>query len=79
MMLLIESRKPSGAIAALPILLLPGAGYVYCGRWVLGVVAFFFTVGLFVMSFGIAAIGLILMLVIDGLLCAETRLTESDN
>ncbi|MEW6167903.1 MAG: hypothetical protein AB1651_09435 [Pseudomonadota bacterium] len=70
LLLLIESRKKSGGIAALLNLFLPGAGYMYCGRWFLGLIAFAFTVTLFVLSWGFAAIGLVLMLVIDGFLCA---------
>ena len=70
LLLLVESRKKSGGIAALLNLFLPGAGYVYCGRWFLGIVAFFFVIGLFVLSLGYAALGLVLMLVIDGFLCA---------
>lgn len=70
LLLLVESRKKSGAIAALLNLFLPGAGYMYCGRWFLGIIAFFFVVALFVASFGLAAIGIVLMLIIDGFLCA---------
>ena len=71
LLLLVESRKKSGGIAALLNLLLPGAGYAYCGRWLLGIFAFFFVITLFVVSLGFAAIGLVLMLVIDGFLCAN--------
>jgi|GEM_PF-1447935 len=70
LLLLVETRKKSGAIAALLNLFLPGAGYMYCGRWFLGVVAFFFTIALLVFSLGLAVVGVVLMLVIDGFLCA---------
>jgi ABC-type multidrug transport system permease subunit len=71
LLLLAESRKKSGAIAALLNLFLPGAGYAYCGRWALGIIAFFFVVAMFVVSLGFAAFGLVLLLVIDGFLCAS--------
>lgn len=71
LLLLVESRKKSGGIAALLNLFLPGAGYIYCGRWILGIFAFFFVIALLVFSLGFAAIGLDFMLVIDGFLCAN--------
>lgn len=71
LLLTVESRKKSGWIAALLNLFLPGAGYAYCGRWLLGIVAFFFAVFMFIASFGFAAFALILILVIDGFLCAN--------
>jgi len=71
LLLLAESRKKSGAVAALLNLFLPGAGYAYCGRWMLGIIAFVFVVVMFVASLGFAAIGLVLLLVIDGFLCAS--------
>jgi len=70
LLLLVESRKKSGVVAALLNLFLPGAGYVYCGRWILGIFAFFFVIVLLLASFGFAAIGIVLMLIIDGFLCA---------
>ena len=71
LLLLVESRKKSGGIAALLNLFLPGAGYMYCGRWILGIAAFFVVAALFVFSFGLAVIPLVLILIIDGLLCAR--------
>ena len=70
LLLLVESRKKSGGIAALLNLFLPGAGYIYCGRWLLGIFAFFFVIAMLIFSLGFAAIGIVLMLVIDGFLCA---------
>jgi hypothetical protein len=69
-LLLVDSKKKSGPVAALLNLFLPGAGYDYCGRWVLGIVAFFMVVAMFVVSLGFAAVGIILILLIDGFLCA---------
>src|ERR1700674_4576893 len=63
-LLLEEAKKKSGAVTALLNLFLPGAGYAYCGRWILGVVA------MFVVSLGFAAIGIVFILIIDGFLCA---------
>lgn len=71
LMLLVESRKKSGGVAALLNLFLPGAGYIYCNNWLLGIVAFFFVITVFVLSFGFAAAFLVLMLVCDGFLCAK--------
>ena len=53
LLLLVESRKKSGWLAALLNLFLPGAGYIYCGRWILGIFAFFFIVALVLVSFGL--------------------------
>ena len=69
--MLVKSKQKSGVIAALLNLFLPGAGYAYCGRWVLGIFAFIIVVAVFVASFGLAAGGLILVLIIDGFLCAS--------
>ena len=74
----IESRKKSGWIAALLNIFLPGAGYFYCGRYVLGVLAFVLVAIMWAIAFAAWAIfgvfawgGITLMLVIDGLLCAR--------
>jgi hypothetical protein len=74
----IESRKNSGWIAALLNLFLPGAGYFYCGRYVLGVFAFILVAIMWTVAFAAWAMvgvfawgGVALMLVIDGLLCAR--------
>ena len=40
LLLLVESRKKSGWLAAFLNVIVPGAGYAYCGNWVLGAVAF---------------------------------------
>lgn len=42
LLLTIESRKKSGWAAAFLNLFLPGAGYAYCGRWILAAIAFLF-------------------------------------
>ena len=80
LMLLVESRKKSRFVAILLNLFLPGAGYIYCGRWILGIVVFFFVVALVIASFGLAAFGLIVVLVIDGALCVgryNRKMTEN--
>ena len=69
--LLVESRKKSGWIAALLNLVIPGAGYVYCGRWILGIIAFFFVLALYFTAGPFIGISLGLILVIDGFLCAS--------
>lgn len=70
LLLLVESRKKSGAVAALLNLVLPGAGYMYCGRWILGIFAFLIVVLLFLVSLGYFAGFLAIMLILDGFLCA---------
>jgi hypothetical protein len=69
--LLVYSKRKSGIVAALLNLFLPGAGYAYCGRWVLGILASIIAIGMFIASFGLAAFGIVLILVIDGFLCAS--------
>lgn len=75
---LIDSKKKSGWIAALLNLVIPGAGYIYCGRYFLGIVAFIFVVCMWAVFlaawaiFGVfAGWSLALMLFIDGFLCAR--------
>ena len=70
LLLMVESRKKSGVVAALLNLVLPGAGYMYCGRWILGIFAFLLVVALFLISLGAFAGFLALMLILDGFLCA---------
>ena len=70
LLLIVESRKKSGVVAALLNLVLPGAGYMYCGRWILGIFAFLIVVVLFVISLGYLAGFLALVLILDGFLCA---------
>ena len=80
LLLLVESRKKSRFVAILLNIFLPGAGYMYCGRWILGIVAFFFVVTLLVVSFGLAAIGLYIALIVDAALCVgryNRKMTES--
>jgi TM2 domain-containing membrane protein YozV len=71
LLLLIESKKKSGGIAAILNLFLPGAGYMYCGRWILGIFVLFAVVAIAIATGGIFAIGIIIILVIDGFLCAN--------
>ena len=79
LLLLVQSRKKSRFVAILVNLFLPGAGYMYCGRWVLGVITFFFVITLLIFSWGLAALGLVVALVVDGALCAgryNRKMTE---
>jgi ABC-type multidrug transport system permease subunit len=83
----VAARRKSGWLSALLNLFIPGAGYIYCGRWILGIVAFFFVVAMVVVSLGFAAFGIVFMLFIDGFLCAnrynkkmiEKLISEEDN
>jgi TM2 domain-containing membrane protein YozV len=79
LLLLVEARKKSRFVAILLNLFIPGAGYVYCGRWVLGLLALWFTVVLWVQVGWPVAILLIFVLVIDGALCVgryNRKMTE---
>ncbi|HSC74768.1 MAG TPA: hypothetical protein VLB90_00860 [Pseudomonadales bacterium] len=69
LLLLIESRKKSGWIAAILNLIIPGAGYMYCGRWFLGLVALALVVAM-VITVPLASAGIVLVLFIDGFLSA---------
>lgn len=73
LMLTVESKKKSGWIAALLNMFLPGFGYFYCGKWLLGIAAIGFIVMAFVV-FGPAGFffagAFQLMFIIDGFLCA---------
>lgn len=71
LLLLVESQKKSGAIAALLNLVFPGAGYMYCGNWILGIVAFAIFCALFVATLGIGPLLFWPVVVVDGLLCAK--------
>gem|GEM_PF-3271991 len=66
---LINKRK-SGALAAGLNLVLPGLGYIYCGMYVIGLLAFPFFLFLMLGSFFIGLIPLWGILVIDGFLAA---------
>ncbi len=69
-----EQKRKKGWVAALLNLLLPGVGYMYCGNWLLGLVAGPF---LLVMAFSMGALGLVfapciyIILIIDGFLAAN--------
>lgn len=69
-MLMVESRKKSGGVAALLNFFFPGGGYIYCGNWVLGIVAFFFTIIVLVATLGFGAFFVYPLLIIDGFLAA---------
>lgn len=77
--MLLEARKKSGWLAAFLNLVLPGAGYAYCGRWFLGIVAFFLVIAIWVVSFGLAGGAISALVFIDGFLAAgryNRKLTE---
>ncbi|WP_040839102.1 TM2 domain-containing protein [Thiothrix nivea] len=71
LLLLYESRKKSGIVAALLNLFLPGAGYIYSGQWITGVVTFFFVIALIIFSLGVLIIPVALALIADGFLSAS--------
>ena len=65
----LKDNQKSGLLAAGLNILLPGLGYMYCGRIFLGIIVFPFVVGLiYVQPF--AAIAIWIVLIIDGFLAA---------
>lgn len=73
----LETNRKSGALAAGLNIIFPGAGYMYCGRVFLGIIAFFF-VALMVLTFPFVAIPLWGVLVIDGFLAANRYNSKLD-
>jgi hypothetical protein len=71
LLLLVESRKKSGWLAAFLNLFIPGAGYAYCGNWVLGAVAFLCVPILILVTLTIAFYVFAPLLFIDGFLAAN--------
>ena len=68
--LLAEFKKKSGWIAAFLNLLFAGAGYMYCGRVILGIFVFILTVIIASTTFGIGLLIIAPILFIDGFLAA---------
>ena len=60
----------SGLVAAILNLMIPGLGYMYCGRIFLGIFAFILTVVIVVGTVGVGALIMYPILIIDGFLCA---------
>lgn len=69
-MLTYESHKKSGWLAGLLNLVIPGLGYGYCGRWVLGLFAFVFVIAASLATFGVAWPFLAVLIFVDGFLAA---------
>lgn len=70
--LFIEAKKKSILATILLNLFLPGAGYIYCGRRALGIIAFLLVIAMWNISSPILVIGtFILVFVIDGVLCTK--------
>lgn len=71
-----EAEKKSGWLAAFLNLIFPGAGYAYCGRWILGVFVFLLFVALWAGALDlwlpapIIWFGLLPIVFIDGFLAA---------
>ncbi len=65
----LKHKNKSGLLAAGLNILLPGLGYMYCGRIFLGIIVLPFVIGLiYVQPF--AAITIWIVLIIDGFLAA---------
>jgi TM2 domain-containing membrane protein YozV len=70
-MLLLEASKKSGALSAALNFFFPGAEYMYCGRVVLGIFVFVFTMCVAIGTFGLGMFLMTPILVIDGFLTAD--------
>ena len=66
----LEKKKKNGLLAAGLNLVLPGAGYIYCARVILGIGAFLLTLMIFLV-YPYGSILIWVVLIIDGFLCAD--------
>ncbi len=69
--LFIEAKKKSIAATIFLNLFLPGAGYIYCDRWLNGITAFLFAIVAWKSGSVLAVITLIFIFVGDGFLCVK--------
>ena len=76
----LEAEKKSGWIASLLNLVIPGAGYMYCRRIILGTWVFLLSIAFQAGLMGAYSVpdnievvygGFVLVIVVDGFLCAE--------
>lgn len=70
-MLRIEAKKKSGWLAAFMNLVFPGAGYMYCGRWLVGILAALLVIFMYV-EIPEAGLGISLLLFVDGFLSVSS-------
>lgn len=66
-----QAHKKNGFVGALMNFIIPGAGYMYCGRVLLGLFVLVSSVILLIVTFGIAWFIIAPVVVIDGFLCAD--------
>lgn len=65
-----EARKKSPGLAAFLNFLIPGLGYMYCGNYVIGILAFLFVLFVGIVTLGLALFITVPVMIIDGVLCA---------
>lgn len=70
MMMHYETNKKSGGIAGFLNFLIPGAGYLYCRRWILAPIALFFALGAVGSGNPLIIAFFWGLFVVDGFLCA---------
>ena len=70
LLLRVQASKKSGWLAAILNLVLPGAGYMYCGRWILGLIVLAFAIAIAVATGGLGSIPFMIILFVDGFLAA---------
>ena len=63
-------KQKSGLVAAMLNLVIPGVGYMYCGRIFLGIIVFPFVILLIILS-PFTLLFMWLILIVDGFLAAE--------
>jgi hypothetical protein len=67
---IVVGTRKSGLVAAFLNILIPGLGYMYCGRVLLGMMVFIITVVVIIGTAGIGALVMYPILILDGFLCA---------
>ncbi|HTJ78499.1 MAG TPA: hypothetical protein VL357_05845 [Rariglobus sp.] len=65
-----ESRKKSGLVAAILNIVIPGAGYMYCGNVILGLFAMAVCLAILICTAGLAYFIIGPVMIIDGVLSA---------
>jgi len=71
LLLLVESRKKSGIVAALLNLFLLGSGYIYLGKWITGIIIGLFLIFMVITELGWPMFGLLVFIFVDGFLEAK--------
>jgi len=74
----LTSKKKSGLLAAVLNILIPGTGYMYCGRIILGIIALLFVILVLMRSSLLMVFLVWVILGIDGFLAAARANKENN-